>query len=292
MTKKHQPFQIAAHIVLFILSICVLVPFVLLISSSITEEDTLIRYGYSLLPKKFDLSAYKYLLTETSSIVRGYAISALVTVVGTVVNLILTILFAYPLSRKDLPGRNIFSFYLFFTMLFNGGLVSSYMMWTQTFHIKNTIWALIVPNLMMTGFYVIMMRTYFTSNIPDAVIEAARVDGAGEARILVQIVLPMSLPILATVGLMGGIGYWNDWLNGLYYISDDRYLSIQVLLKKMLSNTEMLKRAAASGVVAGQVPSTGIKMAVAVMGALPVLVIYPFFQRYFVKGISVGAIKG
>lgn len=176
MTKKHQPFQIAAHIVLFFLSICVLVPFVLLISSSITEEDTLIRYGYSLLPKKFDLSAYNYLLTETSSIVRGYAISALVTVVGTVANLILTILFAYPLSRKDLPGRNIFSFYLFFTMLFNGGLVSSYMMWTQTFHIKNTIWALIVPNLMMTGFYVIMMRTYFTSNIPDAVIEAARVD--------------------------------------------------------------------------------------------------------------------
>lgn len=292
MTKKHQPFQIAAHIVLFFLSICVLVPFVLLISSSITEEDTLIRYGYSLLPKKFDLSAYNYLLTETSSIVRGYAISALVTVVGTVANLILTILFAYPLSRKDLPGRNIFSFYLFFTMLFNGGLVSSYMMWTQTFHIKNTIWALIVPNLMMTGFYVIMMRTYFTSNIPDAVIEAARVDGAGEARILVQIVLPMSLPILATVGLMVGIGYWNDWLNGLYYISDDRYLSIQVLLKKMLSNTEMLKRAAASGVVAGQVPSTGIKMSVAVMGALPVLVIYPFFQRYFVKGISVGAVKG
>lgn len=163
-------------------------------------------------------------------------------------------------------------------MLFNGGLVSSYMMWTQTLHVKNTIWALLLPNLMMSGFNVIMMRTYFTSNIPEEVIDAAKIDGAGELKLLLSVVLPMSLPILATVGLLVGLGYWNDWLNGLYYVNDDRLYSIQVILNKMLLNAEAMKKAASAGVMSGPMPSTGMKMAVAVLGALPVLVLYPFFK--------------
>lgn len=292
MVEKNKGLQIVANLALIILSLCVVLPFLLLISSSMTSEQSLIRDGYSFFPKELDFASYKMLLGGSSSILHGYVVSFGVTFFGTVINLVFTTLFAYPLSRKDLPGRKFFAFFLFFTMLFNGGLVPSYMMWTQVFHIKNTIFALIVPNLMMSGFNVIMMRTYFTTNIPESVIDAARIDGAGELKLLVQVVLPMSLPILATVGLLVGLGYWNDWLNGLYYVNDDRLYSVQVLLNKMLLNAEAMKKAATAGIVGGPLPSTGMKMAVAVLGALPVLVIYPFFQRYFVKGITVGAVKG
>lgn len=292
MVGKKKGLEIVAHIVLMALTLCVLLPIVLLVASSVTSEQTLIREGYSFIPKEIDLTAFKMLLTGSSSILHGYLVSFGVTFLGTVLSLTITTLFAYPLSRKDLPGRNLLAFFLFFTMLFNGGLVPSYIMWTQTFHIKNTIWALIVPNLLMSGFNVIMMRTYFTTNIPEAVIDAARIDGASEMRVLIEVVLPMSLPILATVGLLIGLGYWNDWLNGLYYVSDDKYYSVQVLLNKMLMNTEAMKKASAAGVMAGPVPSTGMKMAVAVLGAAPMLIIYPFFQKYFVKGITVGAVKG
>lgn len=292
MVEKNKGLQIVANLVLIILSLCVVLPFLLLISSSMTSEQSLIRDGYSFFPKELDFTSYRMLLGGSSSILHGYVVSFAVTFFGTAINLVITTLFAYPLSRKDLPGRKFFAFFLFFTMLFNGGLVPSYMMWTQMFHIKNTIFALVVPNLMMSGFNVIMMRTYFTTNIPESVIDAARIDGAGELKLLVQVVLPMSLPILATVGLLVGLGYWNDWLNGLYYVNDDRLYSVQVLLNKMLLNAEAMKKAATAGIMGGPLPSTGMKMAVAVLGALPVLVIYPFFQRYFVKGITVGAVKG
>ena len=289
---KEKGFQMAAHGFFICILICILIPFMILFSSSITQEEALVRQGYGILPTKVDFTAYKLLLVDSTSILRGYGISVIVTVTGTVVNLLLTVLYAYPLSRKDLPGREFFSFFLFFTMLCHGGIVSSYIMWTQTFHIKNTLWALIVPNLLMQGFYVIMARTYFTANIPTALIDASRIDGAGEVKILAQIVLPMSLPILTALGLMVGLSYWNDWLNGIYYVNEDKYYSIQVLLNRMLLNTETMKKAAKSGLAGGRVPSVSMKMAVAVLGALPVLVIYPFLQKYFVKGITVGAVKG
>ena len=279
MVERNKSFQIAANVIMILLSAMCIVPFILLIMSSITKENILLKYGYSFWPREISFDAYKTLLVDSGSIVRGYIISALVTVVGTVANLTLTTLFAYPLSRKE---------------LFNGGLVPSYMMWTGIFHIKNTIWALIVPNLLMGAFYVIMMRTYFTTNIPDAVIEAARIDGAGEWRILAKIVLPMSTPIIATLALLVGLGYWNDWLNGLYYINNDKLYSIQVLLNKMLLDVQYLMSGASGGALTQSItlPATGIKMAVAVMGALPILVVYPFFQKYFVKGIVIGAVKG
>ena len=296
MVDKGKTFQVAANLIMIVLTLFCLLPFLLLIISSITQENALVRNGYSFFPEQIDFAAYKYLLVDSTSIVRGYILSAFVTVTGTVANLAVTTLFAYPLSRRDLPGRAFISFFLFFTMLFNGGLVPSYIMWTQTFHIKNTIAALLFPNLMMGAFDVIMMRTYFTTNIPEAVIEAARIDGAGELTILVRVVLPMSVPIIVTLALLVGLGYWNDWLNGLYYINEDRLYSIQVLLNKMLMDVQFLmSNTNAAQSLQNQdiaLPSTGIKMAVAVMGALPVLVIYPFFQKYFVKGIVIGAVKG
>lgn len=283
------------HIIMIILCLLCVLPFVLLIVSSITDEATLVKFGYSFIPSKISFDAYKYLFSSSGAIVRGYGITILVTVVGTSLNLLLTTLFAYPLSRHDLPGRGIFAFILFFSMLFNGGIVPSYIMWSQMFHIKNTIWALIIPNLMMNAFYIIMMRTNFNTNIPDALIEAARIDGASEWKILFSIVLPISKPILATVTLMVGLSYWNDWINGLYYITQDKYYSIQVLLNRMLQDVQFLKTStlsSQSGALLSSLPSVGIKMAVAVMGILPILIIYPFFQKYFVKGITVGAVKG
>ena len=271
-----------------------LVPFALLIVSSITKETSLVKYGYSFIPREIDLAAYKYLLVDSTDIIRGYGISALVTVVGTICNLTITTLFAYPLSRKDLPARNALAFFLFFTMLFNGGLVPSYIMWTQTFHIKNTLAALLFPSLMMNAFYVIMMRTYFTTNIPDAVIEAARIDGAGELRILSQVVMPMSIPIIATLALLAGLAYWNDWMNGLYYINDDNLYSIQVLLQKIQRDLDQLRQQAQGGgnMNAAELPSTAVRMALTVMGVLPIMVIYPFVQKWFVQGIAIGAVKG
>ena len=228
-------------------------------------------------------------------IAKGYGITLLVTLVGTTLSVLITTLFAYPLSRKELPFRYGFSFFVFFTMLFNGGLVPSYMMWTQTFHIKNTIWALIMPNLLLNAFYVIMMRSFFTSSIPDALIEAARIDGAGEYKILARVVIPLSKPMMATISLMVGLGYWNDWTNSLYYITDENLFSIQAILNTIITNIQFLtsgQSSAASAVDVSKLPSVSIRMAIAVIGVLPVLCIYPFFQKYFVKGIVVGGVKG
>lgn len=294
MTGRDKVFQIIANCIMILLVLYCMLPLLLLFSSSITEEQALIVDGYAFLPARIDWSAYRYILIDSIQIVRGYGISAAVTLLGTMCNLTLTTLFAYPLSRKDLPGRTGISFILFFTMLFNGGLVPSYIMWTQMFHIKNTFWALLVPNLMMSAFNIIMMRTYFTSNIPTELIDAAKIDGSGEYGILVRIILPMAKPILSTLALLVGLGYWNDWLNGLYYINQDRLYSIQVLLNRMLMDTQFLMSSAAQkiSVDTSQLPSTGIKMAIAVMGILPVLVVYPFLQKYLVQGITIGAVKG
>lgn len=280
---------------MILLTLCCLFPFVLLVMSSFTEENTLIREGYSLFPSKFSLESYTYLFRNSNRIFTAYGITIFVTLVGTVAGLLMTTLMAYALSRRDLMGRNALAFFVFFTMLFNGGLVPTYIMYTRYLPIRNTLWALIVPSLLVNAFYVIMMRTYFNTNIPDAVIEAARIDGAGEFRILFTIVLPMSLPMVATMALLIGLSYWNDWRNGLYYIQEKGLYSIQVLLNDMLRDVQALRSgmdAAAAAEIAQSMPSVGIRMSIAVIGVLPIMIIYPFFQKYFVKGITIGAVKG
>ena len=295
MVEKKGPFQLIANIIMILLALCCLFPFLLLIMSSITDEQTLIREGYSIIPSKFGFQSYAYLWKNAAKIGRAYGITILVTVVGTTVSLLMTVMMAYPLSRREFFGRNVCAFFVFFTMLFNGGLVPTYIMYTRYLHIKNTIWALLIPSLLISAFYVIMMRTYFTTNVPEAVVEAARIDGAGEWRILFTIVLPMSLPMIATMALLIGLGYWNDWKNGLYYLTDSRLYSIQNMLNQMLKDVQFLKSGADSSAAAEltqDMPSVGIKMAIAVIGDLPIMIIYPFFQKYFVKGITIGAVKG
>ena len=284
-------FQTADVVFLSILALLALLPFLLLVMSSFTEENTLLRDGYSFFPKVFSTEAYRYLfVTNLGNILHAYGITLFVTIVGTVLSLIITPMLAYPLSRSDYKRRKGVSFFVFFTMLFNGGLVPSYMMWTQIFHLKNTVWALILPTLLMNGFNVILMRSNFQSNIHPSLIEAAKIDGASEFFIYRKIVLPLSLPILATIGLMTAIGYWNDWTNGLYYVTDTKLYSLQQLLNNILSNIQALSMMT-TVTVNEKMPSASIRMAMAVIGVLPILALYPFFQKYFVKGIALGGVK-
>ncbi len=295
MNTYGKTFNIIANIVLVILSLSCVIPLILLLTSSFTSESALMQYGYTLFPKEFSLDAYHYLWYSRAQILTAYKMTLLATSVGTLSNVAITTLMAYPLSRKSLPGRNFFSFAIFFTLLFNGGMVPSYLMWTQVFGIKDTFWALILPNLLMNGFGVIVMRTYFTTSIPNEILEAARIDGAGETRTLVSIVLPLSKPILSTIGLLSGLAYWNDWLNGLYYlVKRTDYYTIQNLLNRLIASADFISNNAAnSAITAGiTVPSVGVRMAIAVIALIPIMVIYPFMQKGFVKGIVIGSVKG
>jgi putative aldouronate transport system permease protein len=295
MYKADRITQWISHIVLIILAVCSIIPFIILISSSFSSETSILKDGYSFFPREISFEAYQFLLTNSASILRAYGITVFVTVLGTFVSLVMTALLAYGLSRRDLPYRNVFAFIVFFTLLFNGGLVPTYLVYTQVFDIKNTIWALIVPGLLMNGFNVLLMRTFFITSIPEPVIESARMDGAGEFRTFFSIVLPLSLPILATIGLLQTIFYWNDWFNGLIYVTEPTLFSIQNILNRMLSDIQFLASSnlgTNTSAAAAQIPTTAVRMAIAVIGFLPILIAYPFFQKYLVKGIALGSVKG
>ena len=285
-------FQVIAHIVLIIVSLCAILPFILLVVASFTDEQTLLQNGYSFFPKQWSVYAYTYLFkSNLSQILRSYGITILVTLIGTIVNLFMTSLVGYVLSRKDYNHRKVMTFYVFFTMLFNGGLVPSYIMWTQIFHLKNSFLALLIPTLLMNGFQIMLVKSNMQTTIHPALIEAAKIDGAGEWYTFFKVIMPLTTPIMATVGLMAALGYWNDWTNGLYYISDSRLFSLQQLLNNILSNAKALQSMGSAATVTETLPSTSIRMAMAVIGVIPILALYPFFQKYFVKGIALGAVK-
>jgi len=295
MTIYGKRFGIFSNLVLILLSFSCVLPLFLLVMSSVTSEKALMHYGYSIFPAEFSLDAFQYLWHSNVKILTAYKMTILATFTGTFLNVAVTTLLAYPLSRKTLPGRNIFSFLVFFTLLFNGGMIPSYLMWTQTFGIKDTFYALIFPNLLMNGFGVIVMRTYFSTNIPNEILEAARIDGAGETRTLSSIVLPLSKPIISTIALLSGLVYWNDWLNGLYYlVKRTDYYTIQNLLNRLIASADFISNNAAnSAITAGiTVPSVGVRMAIAVIALIPIMIIYPFLQKGFVKGIVIGSVKG
>ncbi len=293
--KRLSPGYAIGHILTITFCLTCFLPFILLVSASFTEEFTLIREGYRFWPSIISLEAYKYLGMQLSQIVRAYGITVFITVVGTAASLVITSLLAWALSRRDLPHRSFFNFLLFFTMLFNGGLVPTYIFYTRYLGIKNTIWALIIPGLLMSAFNVFIMRSYFQNNIPHEVIEACKIDGASEIQIFNKMVIPLAPSILAAVGLLVGIAYWNDWFNGMTYVTEARLYSIQNLLTRIIQNAQYINTMGAQSGVAmdtSQIPSTSVRMAIAVIGVLPILVIYPFFQRFFVKGIAIGAVKG
>ncbi|TVY04227.1 carbohydrate ABC transporter permease [Cohnella terricola] len=293
MNREHRIWQWITHIIMVLASIGCLFPFVLLIVSSFTSEHEIIREGYSFWPKSFSLEAYSYLGGKLNEITRAYGVTALITIIGTIVGVAITAMLAYPLSRQDMPYRNLVAFLIFFTLLFNGGLVPTYLIYTQAFEIKNTIWALVVPGLLTNGFNVMLVRSYFASSVPTPVIESASIDGAGEIRTFFSIVIPLSTPILATIGLFQLVLYWNDWFNGMIYITDSKLYSLQNMLNRILTDIQFLASGSlGSNVRTGPMPSETVRMAIAVIGVVPLLIAYPFFQRFFVKGLIVGAVKG
>ncbi len=276
-------------------SLLCIIPFVLLFMSSITDENTIIREGYSLFPSKFSMYAYAYLKDNIGAMARAFMISIFVTTVGTICSLFIMSLMAYPLSKKGMPLAKFFTFFVFFTMLFNGGLVPTYMVYTKLLGIKNTIAALIVPYLLVRPFYVLLLKTFFQNSIPPAILESARIDGAGEWRIFFKIVIPLSLPVLATVGLFQMVNYWNDWFNGMIFLTDSKLFSFQNLLNRILLDVQFLS-SSAMGDIASQgsvtVPTMTVRMALAFIGIVPIIVTYPFLHKYFAKGLTIGGVKG
>lgn len=298
-TNESKLTQAISHTVCTLFTLCALLPFLLLIIASFTDNAWATANGFTFLPGKWSLEAYRYIVKQWSTIGRSYLMTILVTVVGTAVSLLISTLFAYGISKTYVPGMKIVSFLLIFTMLFNGGLVATYYSYVKIWQIKDTFMALVFPNLLMGAFNVILIRNYYTSNIPPSLEEAARIDGANEFSIFLKIIIPLSKPIIATVGLMTGLAYWNDWLNGLYYLSKRggaKLFTIQIVLNNINEDIKALIQSATSSssgmaASAAQMPSTTIRMAIAVVGILPIIIAYPFFQRYFVKGITMGGVK-
>ena len=295
--KEEKRFQILAHIILALLSALAVIPFVLMIVSSLTDNNTLVANGYSFWPEKWSLYAYEYIFNTGNSVLHAYGISIALTIVGTLIALILTTMLSYVISRKGLPGRGVITFLVVFTMLFNGGLVPTYMVYAKIFNVKNTFMALLVPGLLMNGFNIMLMKSYFCTNIPDEILDAAYIDGATEFQAFYKVALPLAKPIVATIALFVGIAYWNDWMNGYIYITKNTDLySVQNLLNRMMQNIQYLSQNSSNiqqaGVGLNAIPTASVRMAMATVGVLPILVVYPFVQKYFVKGITLGGVKG
>ena len=292
--KPFSKYQILSNLIMIIWTILIILPFILLFMSSITDEKVLVANGYAFWPAKFSLGAYGYILKSGKKILSAYGVSILVTAIGTLLNVFLSAMMAYPLAVKNLPGRKFMNFFVFFTMLFNGGIVPSYLMWTS-FGIKDTLWAQLLPNFLLSAWNVMMIRTYFTTSIPDSLYEAAEIDGATQFEIFKSVVIPLGKPILVTMGTFAGLTYWNDWTNGLYYLVKRKdFYNVQNLLNQMVSNIQYLATSSNSNVTsaAAAIPSTAIQMAIAFIAILPIMLIFPFFQKYYSKGLTLGGVKG
>ena len=289
-------FQVIGHIVMIILTVCALMPLLLILMASITDDSALIKDGYRYFPRMFSAAAYEYIFSSSDTVLRAYSISVGLTLIGTSVSVVITTMLAYALAKKDLPGKGLLVFYVLFTMLFNGGLVPTYMNYTIVFGLKNTFLSLMIPSLLMNAFSVLIVKSYFSTNIPEEIKESAFIDGATEFQTFYRICLPLAKPIIATIALFAGIAYWNDWNNGYIYLTRRTDLfSIQNLLNRMIRNIQALQQNAniinADSAIASM-PAISIRMAIAVVGILPVIIIYPFIQKNFVKGITLGGIKG
>ena len=288
-------FFIVAGVIVTLFALFCFLPILLVISASLTDEQALIADGYRFIPSKFSFDAYTYLWRQNMMIARAYGISLFVSFVGTALGVCITALAAYPLSRTSFRWRNLFTFLIFFTMLFNGGVVSSYMVWTRIFHIKNTIWALVFPNYLVGAFNIILVKNYYQNNIPIALVEAAKLDGATEMQIFRKVMLPLSKPVIVTITMFSGLAYWNDWTNGLYYINKKELFSVQLMLNEIQQNVMLLRTANEKmGISINQadIPSNGVRMAIAIIALLPIMIIFPIIQKELIKGVVIGAVKG
>lgn len=282
------------NLLLLFFCILTLIPVYVIVIASVTSEAALTTDGYRLWPAEFSGMAYRFLFSQGSIVMTAYKNTIISTVAGTILSVIMVGLYAYPLSRDNFRFGRFFTFFAFFTMLFSGGLVSYYMVTRQILLLQNTLWALFLPSA-FSPFWVIVMRTFYKANVPNEIIEAARIDGANEWRTFIQIVLPLSMPGLATVALFSAIGIWNNFFNCLLLVDNAEYYSLQFTIYTTLNNIRFLLENAdkMQGLVnVSELPSQTFRMAMAVVTVGPIILAYPFFQRFFVKGLTIGAIKG
>ncbi|GJM75217.1 ABC transporter permease [Paenibacillus macerans] len=284
--------QIIGYVTLTLLAIFCLFPFILVISSSLTEESKIIENGFQLIPTDFSLEAYSILFKYPQEMLNAYGVTISVTLLGTLFGLFLTSMTAYVLARKDFKWRNHFSLFFFFTTLFSGGLVPWYLLIVNYLELKDTLIVLILP-MLLNVFYIIVMKS-FMGSIPEAIIESAKIDGASDFQIYRRFVLPLSKPALATIGLFIALGYWNDWYNALLFISNSDLMPLQYYLYRLLGNMDGMRKAmmASGAVVSVNIPTESLKMAMTIVATGPIMIAYPFIQRYFVQGLTIGAVKG
>lgn len=288
--------NIIAYTFCGLIAVMCFIPFVMIFSGSFSSEAAITANGFSLLPQDFSLEAYKTVFKDPMVVVRAYATTIILTLVGTTIGLLLQTMTAYVLSRKDFEWRNIFSFFFYFTTLFSGGLVPTYILYNQTLGLKDNYLALLLP-LLFSVYNLLIMKSYISA-IPDSLIDAAKIDGCGEMRTLFQVVMPLVKPALATVGLFIALAYWNDWYNAMLYIKSETKYPLQYFLYQQVNNIEAYKKLIASNAVSGDVvsalslPTQTLKLALTIVVTGPIVLAFPFVQKYFVQGITIGAVKG
>ncbi len=288
-----KPVNIFFTALMAIVAIGCVFPFLFVIIISFTSEQSIVQNGYQLIPSGWSLDGYRYLFEMKEQILQALFITVFVTVFGTIVNVIFTSTYAYAISRQNFPYRRFFTMLALASMLFSAGMVPNYIVMTNLLGLKDTIWALILP-MALSPFNIIVMRTFYRRSVPDAIIEAARIDGAGELRTFLQIVLPLSVPGIATISLFAALAYWNDWFNALLYIQSDNLVPLQYLLMKIQANIDfMMQNTALGAQVTGGIgiPKEATRMAMVVISTLPIAATYPFFQKYFVGGLTIGGVK-
>ncbi|MBO9608301.1 MAG: carbohydrate ABC transporter permease [Paenibacillaceae bacterium] len=294
MANHGKLFTFAVHTLLMAISIVMLIPFLLVVSISFSNEQSIVQHGYSLIPSQWDLTAYRYIFKVPQVVVRAYLVTVTVTCIGVLLSLTISSLTAYVISRRDYAFRRVTTFYIFFTMLFNGGLVPFYILMTQILGLKDTLWALILPGLLSA--WNVMILKAFLGRIPVEIIESAKMDGAKEWRIYMGIIVPLSMPAMATMGLLISFTYWNEWFNALLFIDNQKYVPLQLLLVRMMNSMEILQmnlfQLGVPNLDIKNLPSQSARMAMVVVAAGPMLVVFPFFQKFFVQGLTLGSLKG
>lgn len=291
-----RPADTVLNIIFILWSALCIVPFLLVVGISLSSEHSINTYGYQIIPHEFSTEAYSFATRQSVSLLRAYGVTIFATIVGTVLAVLITTLFAYPLSRRDFRARNVFSFITFFTMIFQGGLIATYMVYVEVLNLKNNLFVYIMPFL-MSAWNVILMRTFIVSSVPESLIDAAKIDGASEWTIFFKMVVPLSKPGIATISLFTAISIWNDWFTPTMYITDTKKFNLQYLLYSVLANIEYLKNnvlrtGGNTNILLSQLPTQSIRMAMCIISIGPIILAYPFFQKYFVKGLTMGAVKG